>query len=170
MKKINSNTSPAYLTNNPLRCDSLTAIEKETLLDAENILDSLLRNTEFMATSSVEVRQYLRVKLQQKEREVFAIMFLNQKHHLIEYDEMFKGTIASAAVYPREIAKKALNLNATAVIIAHNHPSGDVVPSQSDKDITLHINSCLTFFDINVLDHFIIGGPSSFSFAEDGLL
>jgi DNA repair protein RadC len=97
-------------------------------------------------------------------------MFLNTSHQLIEYSELFKGTINAAAVYPREVAKKALQKNAAAIIIAHNHPSGNSEPSAADQNITKHLEKALRLFDISLLDHFVIGKNEQTSFAERGLL
>ena len=83
---------------------------------------------------------------------------------------MFKGTINAASVYPREIAKKALQVNAAAIIIAHNHPSGIPTPSEADKRITAAIKKSIALFDINLLDHVIVGGGDTFSFAEKGMI
>lgn len=102
--------------------------------------------------------------------EVFACLFLDNQHRVIVLEEMFRGTLDSASVYPREIAKQALHHNAAAVIFAHNHPSGISEPSVADKNITHTLKQALALFDIRVLDHFIIGDGSPFSFAEHGLL
>ncbi|OMO34606.1 hypothetical protein BH582_00470 [Vibrio sp. 10N.222.47.A9] len=114
-------------------------------------------------------KTYLSCKLKAYEREVFAVMFLDNQHHLISFEELFFGTIDSASVYPREVVKAALKTNAAAVIFAHNHPSGDATPSQADKRITLKLKDALALVDIRVLDHIVIG-DSAVSFAERGLL
>ncbi|MEZ8076857.1 DNA repair protein RadC, partial [Vibrio sp. FF112] len=108
-------------------------------------------------------------QLKAYEREVFAVMFLDNQHHLISFEELFFGTIDSASVYPREVVKAALKTNAAAVIFAHNHPSGDATPSQADKRITQRLKDALALVDIRVLDHIVIG-DSAVSFAERGLL
>ncbi|AFT71012.1 RadC-like protein [Alloalcanivorax dieselolei B5] len=126
------------------------------------------RGAEFI--SPVLVKEYLRNKLAGFEHEVFAILFLDTRHRLIEYREMFHGTIDSASVYPREVVKEALRLNAAAVILSHNHPSGSPEPSQADKMLTQRLKEALGLVDIRVLDHVIVGGSSSTSFAEHGLL
>jgi DNA repair protein RadC len=101
---------------------------------------------------------------------VFACLFLDNQHHILEFEELFRGTIDSASVYPREVIKKALAHNAAAVIFAHNHPSGISEPSQADKLITDKLKQALALIDIRVLDHFIIGDGMPYSFAENGLL
>jgi len=115
-------------------------------------------------------RAYLSAQLRGYSYEVFACLFLDNQHRVIVLEEMFRGTLDSASVYPREIAKQALHHNAAAVIFAHNHPSGISEPSVADKNITNTLKQALALFDIRVLDHFIIGDGSPFSFAEHGLL
>jgi DNA repair protein RadC len=121
-------------------------------------------------TSPDATRAYLSSQLRSYSYEVFACVFLDNQHRVIELEELFRGTIDSASVYPREVAKRALHHNAAAVIFAHNHPSGVNEPSQSDKHITDKLKQALSLFDIRVLDHFIIGDGYPYSFAEHGLL
>ncbi len=115
-------------------------------------------------------RAYLSARLRSYNYEVFACLFLDNQNRVIELDELFRGTLNSANVYPREVAKQALHHNASAVIFAHNHPSGIAEPSQADKHITEKLQQALALFDIRVLDHFIIGDGQPYSFAENGLL
>ncbi len=96
-------------------------------------------------------------------------MFLDNQHRLIAFEELFFGTIDSASIYPREVLKAALKVNAAALIFAHNHPSGDATPSQADKQITQRLKEALALVDIRVLDHIVVG-DSAISFAERGLL
>ena len=121
-------------------------------------------------TSPDITRAYLSAQLRGYSHEVFACLFLDNQHRVIELDELFRGTLDGASVYPREVAKRALHHNAAAVIFAHNHPSGISEPSQADKHITEKLKQALALFDIRVLDHFIIGDGQPFSFAEHGLL
>jgi DNA repair protein RadC len=121
-------------------------------------------------TSPETTRAYLCAQLGGYAHEVFACLFLDNQHRIIELEEMFRGTIDGASVYPREIAKRALHHNAAAVIFAHNHPSGVAEPSQADKRITEKLKQALGLLDIRVLDHFIIGDGPPFSFAEHGLI
>ena len=114
-------------------------------------------------------KDYLSYKLSSHEREVFAVMFLDSQHRLLEFRELFFGTIDAAAVYPREIVKAVLQVNAAAVIFAHNHPSGISEPSIEDKIITKKLIDALGLIDVRVLDHIIIG-EKAMSFAENGLL
>ncbi|MEF3075823.1 DNA repair protein RadC [Methylobacter sp. Wu1] len=121
-------------------------------------------------TSPDITRAYLSAHLRGYSYEVFACLFLDNQHRVIKLDELFRGTIDSASVYPREVAKQALHHNAAAVIFAHNHPSGISEPSQADRQITEKLKQALALFDIRVLDHFIIGDGQPYSFAEHGLL
>lgn len=127
-------------------------------------------STQTSFTSAESASDYLRAQLAQHKREVFAMLLLNSQHQLIAYREMFKGTINSAAVYPRELVKQAMSDNAAAVILAHNHPSGIAEPSQADIQITKRIKDAFALIDVTVLDHFVIGHSYSVSFAQRGLL
>lgn len=102
--------------------------------------------------------------------EVFSVLFLDSQHRVIELREMFKGTVSQTSVYPREIARAALLLNATAVILTHNHPSGSTKPSRADEAITEVIKTALALLDVRVLDHIITAGGTSLSMAEQGLM
>lgn len=121
-------------------------------------------------TQAEHASDYLRAQLAQNKREVFAMLLLDSQHQLIAYREMFKGTINSAAVYPRELVKQAMEDNAAAVILAHNHPSGIAEPSQADIQITQRIKQAFALIDVVVLDHFVIGHSNAVSFAQRGLL
>ena len=121
-------------------------------------------------TSPETTRAYLSAQLRGYKHEVFACLFLDNQHRIIKLEELFRGTIDGASVYPREVAKQALQHNAAAVIFAHNHPSGIAEPSQADKLITHKLKQALELLDIRVLDHFIIGDGEPYSFAEHGLI
>jgi len=120
-------------------------------------------------TEPAAVKEYLQAKLAGVEHEVFAVLFLDTRRRLIEYVEMFQGTIDRASVYPREVVKAALRLNAAAVIIAHNHPSGNPEPSEADKALTRRLKDALALVEVRALDHIIVGGADTVSFAERGL-
>ena len=123
------------------------------------------------ALSSPDVtRAYLSAQLRGYSYEVFACLFLDSQNRVIQLTELFRGTIDAANVYPREVAKLALQHNAAAVIFAHNHPSGISEPSIADKQITEKLKQAMALFDIRVLDHFIIGDGEPYSFAEHGLI
>ena len=121
-------------------------------------------------TSPEDTRRYLRLQLAEREAEVFCVLFLTNRHRVIAFEEMFRGTIDGASVHPREVVKQALRLNAAAVILAHNHPSGVAEPSRADEAITRRLRDALALVDIRVLDHLIVGGCEITSFAERGLL
>lgn len=115
-------------------------------------------------------RAYLSAQLRGYSYEVFACLFLDNQNRVLQLEELFRGTINGASVYPREVVKRALHHNAAAVIFAHNHPSGVCEPSRADQQITETLKQALALLDIRVLDHFIIGEGLPFSFAEHGLL
>jgi DNA repair protein RadC len=121
-----------------------------------------------LATPS-RTREFLRLKLGALEHEVFAALFLDKRYCLIEYVELFRGTIDGASVHPREVVKEALARNAAALIFCHCHPSGQSSPSSADEHITLRLKAALELVDIRVIDHIIIGETTT-SFAESGLL
>ena len=121
-------------------------------------------------TSPDAFRDYLQLQLADREHEVFCCVFLDTRHRILAFEPLFRGTIDGASVYPREVVKQALILNACAVILAHNHPSGESEPSQADRDLTRRLQQALTLVDVRVLDHFIIGKGRAYSFAEKGLL
>lgn len=115
-------------------------------------------------------REYLRMRLRDLDHEVFCCLHLDNRHRVIAFDELFRGTIDGASVHPREVVKQALARNAAAVILAHNHPSGVAEPSQADELITRRLKEALALVDIRVLDHIIVGDGQCESFAERGLL
>ena len=121
-------------------------------------------------TSPEITRAYLSAQLRGYSYEVFGCLFLDNQNRVIQFEELFRGTIDGASVYPREVVKQALYHNAAAIIFAHNHPSGITEPSLADKQITEKLKNALALFDIRVLDHFIIGDGEPYSFAEHGLI
>lgn len=116
------------------------------------------------------VRDYLRLKLLPEPNEIFAAVFLNARNQAIAYEPLFKGTIDQSSVYPRVVVQRALALNAKALILAHQHPSGCREPSSSDLVITERLKAALDLIDVRLLDHFIIGKGAPYSFAKAGLL
>lgn len=132
------------------------------------ILESRLKITSFSFTSPDAVKQYLRLHLQNKEREFFGALYLNSQHQLISFELIHAGTINSCVISPREVARLALTLNAHAVIFAHNHPSGTPEPSRADINITARLKTALELFEISTLDHFIVAGNDVISMAERG--
>jgi len=121
-------------------------------------------------SSPAAAKEAIQLKLSEREHEVFGCLYLDNRHHVIEFAELFRGTIDGASVYPREVVKAALGCNSAAVIFYHNHPSGEASPSEADKTLTHRLRTALALVDIRVLDHFVIGGDAVYSFAESGLL
>lgn len=117
-----------------------------------------------------EAYKFLRPRLRDLPHEVFAAIFLNQKHGVLAYRELFRGSVHGSAVHPREVVKEALKENAAALILAHNHPSGHVSPSPDDMRLTEELRGVLQRIDVRVIDHLIVGGNGYFSFAREGLL
>lgn len=120
--------------------------------------------------SPAATHQFLVSRLRDQSYELFCCLHLDNRHRLIAFDELFRGTIDGASVHPREVVKQALSRNAAAVILAHNHPSGVAEPSQADELITRRLREALALVDIRVLDHCIVGDNGCLSFAERGLL
>lgn len=120
--------------------------------------------------SPQQVRDYLRLKLGSLEREVFVVLFLDAQNRVLTQEELFCGTLTQTSVYPREVVKRALHHNAGSVIFAHNHPSGVAEQSRADELLTAALKQALALVDVRVLDHFIVAGNTTLSFAERGLL
>lgn len=114
--------------------------------------------------------RYLLARLRDYEYEVFAVLFLDNRHRVIAFEELFRGTIDGASVHPREVVRRALRHNAAAVILSHNHPSGVAEPSQADRRITTRLRDALALIDVRVLDHIVVGDGECCSLAEHGLL
>ena len=135
---------------------------------------ALLEQRVFKAGPCLErpqaVKDYLRLKLTAEPNEVFAMVFMNARHEVLAYEPLFRGTIDSAAVYPRVVVQKVLALNAAAVVLAHLHPSGSTEPSSADRALTDQLKQVLALIDVRVLDHIIVGLGAPYSFAESGLL
>lgn len=120
--------------------------------------------------SPADTEQFLMARLRDKPHEVFCCLYLDNRHRVLFFEELFRGTIDGTSVYPREIVKRALAVNAAAIILAHNHPSGVAEPSQADERITRRVKSALELVDIRLLDHLVIGDSTSTSLANRGLL
>jgi DNA repair protein RadC len=121
-------------------------------------------------TSPSAVRQFLLQALAARDAEVFCILFFDNRHRLIQFEEMFRGTIDGASVYPREVVRRTIELNAAAVVLVHNHPSGIAEPSQADEMITQRLRDALALIDVRVLDHLVVGRGQVVSFAERGMI
>jgi DNA repair protein RadC len=120
--------------------------------------------------SPQDTLNFLQASLRDRSYEVFCCLFLDNRHRVLAFEELFRGTLNGTAVYPREIVKRALALNAAAVILVHNHPSGVAEPSRADEQLTERLVEALTLVDVRVLDHFVIGDGETVSFSERGLL
>jgi len=147
----------------------LMASPEQILAAAREVIDQKNRRGAAF-TSPSEVKDYLKAKLAGYEREVFAVMLMDTRHCLIEYVELFHGTIDQATVYPREVVKLAMQHNAAAVIVSHNHPSGNPEPSRADEVLTTRLKEALALVDVRVLDHIVVAGNAATSLAERGLL
>lgn len=141
----------------------------ELVQQALDLLQCEVREANALASPDA-VRDYLRLLLADRPHEVFAVVFLDAQHCVIDTLEMFRGTLTQTSVYPREVLIEALARNTAAVILAHNHPSGHAEPSRADEVLTQTLKSALAMVDIRVLDHFIVTRSSLVSFAERGLL
>jgi DNA repair protein RadC len=142
----------------------------ELIAAAMKVMEGRMRATNVMLTSPAAVRDYLRLALADKQEERFICIWLNAQHRVIEVQEAARGTLNQTSVHPREIVKSALACNAAAVIFAHNHPSGVVQPSQADELLTRNLKEALELVACKVLDHMIVAGMQTTSFAERGLL
>jgi len=151
-----------YTTERPVTAEEL-------LEEAQRILACRVAPGELLSSTRA-TGQYLIHQFAGLEHEVFGCLFLDNRHRLIAYEEMFRGTIDGAAVYPREVAKTCLRHNAAAVILAHNHPSGVPEPSRADTRLTERLQEALGLLDVRVLDHLVVGGTRVTSFAERGLI
>ena len=120
--------------------------------------------------SPADTESFLKAKMQHLDHELFCCLYLDNRHRVLRFDELFRGTIDGTSVYPREVVKEALGVNAAAVILAHNHPSGVAEPSQADERITKRLKSALELVDIRLLDHLIVGDGAATSLASRGLL
>jgi DNA repair protein RadC len=136
---------------------------------ARRAIDEGLRR-DTVLNSPQRVRQYLQLQLARLEHEVFAVLYLDSQNRLLKCEELFRGTLTQTSVHPREVAKQALRHNAASVILAHNHPSGVAEPSRADELLTRALKDALALVEVRVLDHLIVAGNATVSFAERGLL
>ncbi|QIL69103.1 DNA repair protein RadC [Diaphorobacter sp. HDW4B] len=141
----------------------------KVLQAALRVLAGQLRGTELLSSPQA-VRDFLRIQLGRLEHEVFAVIHLDAQHRVIEYVEMFRGTVSQTSVYPREVVKEALARNSAAIVLVHNHPSGFAEPSRADELLTQTLKSALSLVDVRVIDHLIVAGATILSFAERGLI
>ena len=144
--------------------------EDAVIAAALAILDARLRTPGAAFDAPNEVRDFLRLHLADLDREVFAVLYLDSQHRLIAFEAASVGTLSQTSVYPRELVRRALEVNAAAVILAHNHPSGTAEPSKADEHLTQALRAALGIVDVRTLDHVVIGGRDAVSFAECGRL
>jgi DNA repair protein RadC len=149
-------------------CDAFAHVSESQVIEkARDILAERMVHADVLANPSA-VTAYLVAKFAGLEHEVFGCLFLDSRHRVLRYEEMFRGTIDGCSVHPREVVKAALTANAAAVIFSHNHPSGVADPSRADKQLTKRLTDALALVDVRVLDHFVVGGVDTISFAERG--
>ena len=141
----------------------------EVLQAAQQLLLSRVRHADIFSSPEA-VKDFLRVRLAGLEHEMFAIVHLDSQNRVIEYVEMFRGTVGQTSVYPREVVKETLARNSAAVVLVHNHPSGTAQPSRADEALTQTLKAALALVDVRVLDHMIVAGPDILSMAEKGLM
>ncbi|MES2784179.1 MAG: JAB domain-containing protein [Pseudomonadota bacterium] len=146
----------------------LTLEEDLTILAALHILRSRFQRRDVFNSPS-SVMHFLRLQAQGLQHEVFGVMYLDTHHRLINYEQLFRGTLNQASVYPREVTRQALAANAASVILHHNHPSGDCLPSPADEALTLTLKAALGLVDIRVLDHIITSDSGAVSMRESGV-
>jgi DNA repair protein RadC len=141
----------------------------EVLCHARRVLANRVRRGATMSSPEA-AKDHLRLELGVLEHEVFCVLFLDTQHRIIALKQLFRGTVSQTSVYPREVVKEALSVNAAAVILAHNHPSGSVEPSRADEFTTQTLKTALALVDVRVLDHLVVAGADVCSFAERGLV
>ncbi|MBX3656118.1 MAG: JAB domain-containing protein [Variovorax sp.] len=163
---------PVVINDSCLESLSDISVQNEDWIIQQAIV--LLERRVFKAGPRLErpaaVRDYLRLKLVAEPNEIFVVVFMNSMHDVLAVEPMFHGTINATSVYPRVVLQRALQLNAAAVIFAHQHPSGTTEPSNADRLLTDQLKTALALIDVRVLDHFVIGQGAPYSFAESGLL
>ncbi|MBA6144650.1 DNA repair protein RadC [Pseudomonas juntendi] len=157
-----SDTTGTYLVESPVT-------ENDILLMARQLANLRMRRGRAL-TSPKEVFGHLQALLAEYEHEVFALLMLDSKHRVIDFYELFRGTLDGASVYPREVVKLALEHNAAAMILVHNHPSGDPEPSLADRNLTHKLKQALDLVGVRTLDHIVVGQEGCVSLAEQGYL
>lgn len=164
-----SDALPRYVAAPERRAAALTGLlDCASELFKRRAVRALL-STDFIS-SPQQMKDHLQNYFARYEAEAFAVLFLNGHHQVIAVEELFRGTLTQTAVYPREVVKRALALNAAAVVLAHNHPSGQAEPSRADEFLTATLKQALSLVDVRVLDHVVVGKAVCVSFAERGLL
>ena len=164
MKFILNEANGEFRVDEPVSGDDIIA-------QAELILtDRLTRPSYETFQNPTDVKTFLALRLADLKAEVFAVIFLDNRHRMLAFEPMFNGTIDGATVHPREVVRRAIEHNAAAVILSHNHPSGVAEPSQADQRITQRLTEALKLIDVRVIDHIVVGSDETVSFAERGLI
>lgn len=162
---MSSSSFSLYIRDGRRRYQLATA--EQIIEVARRVVDrQMCRGTSF--TDPVTAREFFRDKLAGLKREVFSVAFLDTRHRLIDYAELFQGTIDGTEVHPREVVREALMRNAAALIVGHNHPSGDPEPSAADRAVTAQLKQALALVDVRLLDHIVVGGHVTVALAERG--
>ena len=165
MSSLTSFDSPLFVRDQRRRYRPANA--DQVIEAARQVVDQRMQRGTSFSDPSV-ARGFFRDKLAGLEREVFAVVFLDSRHRMIDYAELFFGTIDGAEVHPREVVRQALLHNAGALLIAHNHPSGSPEPSAADRALTARLKQALALIDVRLLDHIVVGGAMTTSLAERG--
>ena len=153
-----------------LRHPGLSPEDRESVSNAIRCLEARYLVTQDVMTSPDLVKDYFRLRMMDIPYEVFSVLFLDTRHRVLRYQELFRGTISSAAVHPREVARIAIEVNAAAILVGHNHPSGDPEPGHADMQLTENLKNALALIDVRLLDHIVVGCEDAVSFAERGIL
>lgn len=165
---IDSSTSSVLLVRD-VAGDYRQVDADEVLQAAQQLLLGRVRGSDILASPQA-VRDFLRVRLGGLEHEVFAVVHLDTQNRVIDYVEMFRGTVSQTSVYPREVVREAMMRNSAAMLLVHNHPSGSTQPSRADEMLTQTLKTALSLVDVWVLDHLIVAGSEILSMAERGLM
>lgn len=153
-----------------MKPEDLSPEEQDNIIKLALEILSERYQTGTMLTSPHAVRTYLQLQLAERTREVFGAVFLDNKHRVLAFEEMFYGTIDGTQIHPRIVVQRSLQLNAAAVIFVHNRPSGVAQPSRADENITLRLREALALIEVRVLDHFIVTAEGTLSLSERGLI
>jgi DNA repair protein RadC len=153
-----------------LKPADLNDVEKQSVITLAMKVLSIKHRAGRVLSKPDETRDFLRLRLADYRNEVFGCLFLDNRHRIIAVRELFQGTIDGASVYPRVVVQQAMEVNAAAMVLFHNHPSGVAEPSHADEAITRRLKDALALVDVRVLDHFVVSAGESVSFAERGLL
>ncbi|MDE9487493.1 JAB domain-containing protein [Xenorhabdus bovienii] len=160
-----------YLMKSKIMLDKLAKQNSNLIIEkAIEIMDKKIKKYDFFVSGSDDVRTWLRLNYEQKEREVFGVILLNNKNYILHTECIFFGTINRVNIYSREIIKLIIQKNAAFIILVHNHPSGDPIPSDADIEITKIINNAVSLIDVKLVDHFIVGNNDIYSFSEHSLI